>query len=54
MDCTGVKDSQIGLVAVNNLFQDSVPVGRAEEIREGAQAEGRVGKLSTSTTSRTH
>lgn len=53
MDCTEVKDLEIGLVAVNNLFQDSEPVGRAVEIRERARAEGHVGKLHTSTTLRT-
>lgn len=39
MDYTQVKDCEIGLVAVNNLFQESEPVGRAVQIREGAQAE---------------
>lgn len=47
MDCTEVKVFEIALVAVNNLFQDPVPVGRAAEIREGAQ-------LNTSKVSRTH
>lgn len=34
MDHTNVKDFQIGLVAVNNLSQVAVPMGRAVEIRE--------------------
>lgn len=54
MDCTEVKDFEIVLVAVNNLFQDSEPVGKAVEIGKGAQAEWSMGKLHTSATSRTH
>lgn len=54
MDYTQVKDCEIGLVAVNNLFQESEPVGKAVQIREGAQAEWSVGKPNTSTTLRTH
>lgn len=34
MDCTNVKDLEIGRVAVNNLSQDTVPMGRAVESRE--------------------
>lgn len=51
-DCTEVKDFEIGLGGVNNLFQD--PEGKAVEIREGAQAEWSMGKLNTSAASRTH
>lgn len=54
MDCTEVKDFEIGPAAVNNLFQDSVPVGRAAEIGEGAQAEWSMSKLNTSKAPRTH
>lgn len=54
MDCTEVKDFEIGLAAVNNLFQDSVPVGRAAEIEEGEQAERSMSKLNTSKAPRTH
>lgn len=41
-DCTEVKDFEIGLGGVNNLFQDRE--GKAVEIREGAQAEWSMGK----------
>lgn len=34
MDCAHVKDLEIGPGAVNNLLQDTVPMGKAAEIRE--------------------